>query len=147
MNWTESGPRIDEDIVRKFEAEIGMSIPTSYRNMLIDAHNGGRPEGNWKYPIKNLPGETYSILHGIYGVNHPWSVFDLKKALGHLDHILSFAFPFGFDEGDSALVIGNENGIQRVYYIPFDMLDEANEECLFLVAESFEDFMENLSPR
>ncbi len=126
MKFRLSEQKLTDLEILEFEREFKLKLPTSYRN-IISEYNGGYPEK------KYFEGNTVLFLPIKYG---NWN---LNESLAITkDVIPKNSLPFAdFKEGSLYMSLNNDD-YEKIYFF-----DESGEDEL--AAESFEDFMSQLS--
>jgi cell wall assembly regulator SMI1 len=136
----EQGPPLNESEIIVFEREIGVSLPSDYREFLLQ-HNGGRPEPD-TIDIDLLPGSPTGV-HQFFGFdrkfesgNVPWNRENLGDDLGDpgLLAIASDAFGCMF----CIVIYGPNRG--EIFFIDF----VESVPYKYFVAPSFRDFLSKL---
>ncbi|MCB0515658.1 MAG: SMI1/KNR4 family protein, partial [Bacteroidetes bacterium] len=111
----------------EFEKEFNLKLPESYRNVILE-YNGGSPEKKY---INGTDILFLPIKYGNYNIN--------KIIRLSINFLPKGFFPFGEDLVGATFCISlNKEDYEIIY-----LVDETGE--IKLVAESFEDFMNELS--
>jgi hypothetical protein len=138
IEWkSNAAPPTDEEIAR-FERDYGVRLTDEHRRFLQTVSNGGRPIGAYQIPTTDCPGGA-ATLHGVYGINHPTSYYDMGRAvLLNPERARRFC-PFGYDDVGGELAIDLVDRVGRVVYNPSDP-DE-----VYHSANSIGELMESLT--
>ena len=146
---TNPGPPVSQEQISLLEKELAIELPESYRGFLLET-NGGEPSPD-EFIVPGWEGEASAV-------SSFFSISDDKEA-GLESEILSFKaripdsiIPIGTDPGGNLICIGiADTNRGKVYFWDHeDELDENGESKLdfsntYLVAGSFDEFMENLT--
>lgn len=142
------GPKVDEDRIRLFTSTTGISVPKSYQDFLCNVANGGSPVRPSWCMVEKLDGYSGcpARLHGLLGIGHPDSNFDLEALSGEpKDCLYGRVFRFGYDEGGNYFCIKTKvEPIGEVCWMPFAECEENPENTPLRVAASFDEFVNGL---
>jgi cell wall assembly regulator SMI1 len=145
-----SGRQLREQDVAAVEEQLGYHLPEDYRRFIL-AHNGGRPVPDY-FPIQGNPyfGDHASVheLHCIASGEY----LDLRRQVQVFrDRVPPELLPIAHDPGGNLLCLG-VSGLEygKVYYWDHEQQVAEGEtpdyENVYLVADTFADFLEQLSP-
>ena len=158
----DSGEKLSEQQIEKFEAEIGEKLPADYRSFLLE-HNGGYTEPDaFKIKWKNTDAEKLrnyysgSLLSNLYILNDGKSDDDDVGDLIEIYRENADRFPrdmisIGFDAGSDPILLGIKGKNRgRVFYWSREFESDAETpedekvNNIGLIAESFEVFLDSL---
>lgn len=135
-----NNPKISLRDVKKFELEYNVGLPKQYVDFLLE-NNGGYPkESNFK--ISDDDGE--SLVNKFYGIG------DMKSNLAKVFEILEGEIPDDFisianDPGGNEILLGVSGEYQgKVYFWLHDIEQENEMDNMFILANSFDEFFNNL---
>ncbi|MGZ3460387.1 MAG: SMI1/KNR4 family protein [Archangium sp.] len=138
----EGGPPLNEEDVRSFEKEHGLTLPASYREFLL-ATNGGRPERDL-FKLNGLEGNPLGRIHIFFGLNDPIASCNLDWNLDTFgDRIPANLLPIATTEGIDKIclsVTGHRTG--AIFY--WDGHARAGERNLYPLADDFASFISSL---
>ncbi len=141
------GPRIDDSDLARVESEIGVALPSDYRVFLLE-FNGGQPTPDG-FMFKG--GSDGSLVNILFGVGHARATNDVVRVWrGNRTAVPQDLLPIGYDAGGNFICLGLRGERRgRVYFQAADLVAEEDdpwgEEFVWLVADSFAEFIENLS--
>ena len=140
MKTTESGPPIGETEVDAFEKKYNISLPPAYRRFLIET-NGGRPERD----AFSVPGFTESSIQVFLGLNDPITSCNLDWCREvYSDRLPEHIMPIATTGlADIVCMSIGQDTAGAVYYWDGVHISPTYGE-LYLVANSFEEFLERL---
>jgi hypothetical protein len=134
----------EEDIV-EVEKVLNFSLPIQYRSFLLK-QNGGHPQPN-KFNIEGDP-ENISRVDGFNYIKNGDFLDLLNTWEVYQGRIPKEFISIAFDPGGNQICIGVSNPYYGQIYF-WDHEEEGDEETtydnLYLIAESFDKFMNNLS--
>src|SRR4051812_188768 len=81
--FPESGPRVTEDDVRRFEREFGQELPADYRAFLLEVNGGYAPRSHCVFTLRRRARQDESVLRGLFSLNAPDDQGDLATAQKH----------------------------------------------------------------
>lgn len=136
----------NEVTIQEFEKILGVAIPSSYRNFLLET-NGGTPLNNAFdvfSPTENLTLYTI-IIHKFLGLN---AKEDLKKVFAIFKKDLPpYFIPFAIDNFRNLLCMNLKT--EEIYFWDCQFrlkprITPKEKPLLLFIAESFEEFIEKL---
>lgn len=120
---------LSENEINQFEENIGLSLPETFRNYLLEL-NGSQPENNvFKIDEKNSSG-----VNGLIPVSQ---MADERQYLHHVDEKV---FPIAWAEGGNYVVVNFEKG-SSIYF--WDHEEPEKQICLGL---DITEFLSKLEP-
>lgn len=156
----ENGPRISEDDLCDFEASLGKTLTSDYRNFLLRC-NGGRPTPNIvgisdicvnitsSLPAYGIPGPTdvqffFGIARPIYTSSLEWNLSSLSQRRIQLPCLL----PIACDSGGNLFCLileGNERG--NIVYCDLQSVFGRHDQvpALYFVATDFDTFLHSMT--
>ena len=143
VRTTEGGPPITEGDVAELENKLKISLPQSYRDFLLRT-NGGCPERDL-FPIPGFDQSPFGRIQIFLGIHHPIGSCNLDQTRESLadripNHLLVIASTGVADEICMSLAPDTRGS---VYY--WDGVHVSSTYgTLYLVANSFEEFLERL---
>lgn len=133
-------PNISLHDIEQFEQEYDVMLPRQYVDFLLK-YNGGYPqEANFK--ISDDEGE--SLVNKFYGIG------DMKSNLGKVFEVLEGEIPEDFisiasDPAGNEILLGVSGDYQgKVYFWIHDIEPVAKMDNMFILADSFAEFFNNL---
>lgn len=133
-------PKVSLQDIKQFEQEYEVTLPKQYVDFLLE-YNGGFPqESNFK--ISDDEGE--SLVNKFYGIS------DMKSNLGKVFEVLEGEIPedfisIGNDPGGNEILLGVSGEYQgKVYFWIHDIEPEDEMDNMFILADSFTGFFNNL---
>jgi len=158
-NWipiADRGPRIAEDAVRRFEQQIGVTLPENYRSFLLDENGGYAPANHCVFRLR----KGSSVLNSLYSLDDPCESSDLASRQLYPTYpendLPPNAIKIGYDDGGSSIVL-ILSGLHRgeVWYL--DRVDPRPEGSnprvdwfdrrdVSKIATTFHEFMDSLTP-
>jgi hypothetical protein len=134
-------PPVTVTQLETFEAELGFTLPPSYREFLLH-HNGGRPS----LPRFYIPDcESYALVDDLMGVYREEAAIDIW--MDELEEHRGRFLPIGLDSEGNLLLLEIESG--KIYYWDsgryFD--DSTDEVNTYWVADDFGSFISGLTGR
>lgn len=139
-NMMNKNTSISLENIKQFEHEYNVMLPKQYVDFLLK-YNGGYPiESNFK--ISDDEGE--SLVNKFYGIG------DMKSNLAKVFEILEGEIPEGFisiadDPGGNEILLGVGGKYQeKVYFWIHDIEPEDEMGNMFILADSFSEFFNNL---
>lgn len=139
-NMDRANEKITVDEVREFESKYVLKLPGQYIDFLLK-YNGGYPEAS-TFKISDQEGE--SVVNKFYGIG------DMKGNLAKVFEVLDGELPQGFisignDPGGNEICIGiSEEYFGKIYFWIHDMESDEEMGNMFFLANSFNDFFDNL---
>lgn len=133
-------PKISLQDIKQFEQEYDVKLPKQYVDFLLK-YNGGYPQES-TFKISDVEGE--SIVNKFYGIG------DMKGNLGKVFEVLEGEIPDGFvsianDSGGNEILLGVNKKYQgKVYFWIHDLEPEYEMGNMFILAENFVEFFNNL---
>ncbi|PFG12305.1 SMI1/KNR4 family protein [Bacillus sp. es.036] len=133
-------PKITLDDIKKFENENNLKLPKEYIEFLLE-HNGGFPQESG-FKISEVEGE--SLVNKFYGIGN------MKSNLGKVLEVLEGEIPAGFisianDPAGNEILIGiSGDYLEKVYFWMHDVEPEEEMDNMFILADSFSEFLDNL---
>jgi hypothetical protein len=132
--------KININDINEFELKCNIKLPEQYINFLLK-FNGGYPQVS-TFKISEEEGET--VVNKFYGLG------DMKGNLAKIFEVLDGELPEGFisianDPGGNEICIGiSDKYFGKIYLWIHDM--ESNDEMdnMFFIADSFDEFFNNL---
>jgi SMI1 / KNR4 family (SUKH-1) len=140
MEWENSRGLAAEWEIEEFERTHKLRFTQGHHQFLAHCTNGGQSAETLAIPTVDCPGGA-GDLHGLYGINHPESYFDLARALETFGHLLPWMIPFGYDQGNNQLFIDAIEKPGRVVYIPLEEMGD-NPPHPYHVADSIKEFLD-----
>lgn len=126
--------------IKQFEQEYDVTLPKQYIDFLLE-YNGGYPQES-SFKISNDEGE--SLVNKFYGI------WDMKSNLGEVFEILEGEILEDFvsianDPGGNEILLGvsGENK-GKVYFWIHDIESEYEIDNMYILADNFADFFNNL---
>ena len=157
---TETGPRVTEKDVRRFEREFGHELPADYRAFLLDVNGGHAPNSHCVFTLRRGKRQDESVLNSLYSLNTADESDDLaavqQQRLDPLIKLPEGVLEIGYDGFGSAIVlplVGEHRG-QVWYYDNVDprptdsnpRVEWFDRRDVWKLADSFAEFMGNLGP-
>lgn len=150
LSFSKTYPPTSESEINDFEQKWNINLPENYKNFLLE-NNGGRPAEDLTFPIKNDPPLNLGVINFFYGIN-AGEHNDLDKEMRvHEDRVPKGFVPIAGDPMGNEIclaVSGEHEG--EVYFWEHEEEAEDGEEPtmqnMYLVANSFEEFLNNLKP-
>jgi cell wall assembly regulator SMI1 len=157
--FSEPGPRVTEDDVRRFEREFGHELPTDYRAFLLEVNGGHAPRSHRVFTLRRGARQDESILRGLFSLNAPDDQDDLATAQKHYNPDVKLPEGFleiGYDGYGCPVVlplVGQHRG--EVWYFdieddsedwPSDRVEWFDRRDVWKLADSFAEFMAGLRP-
>ncbi len=149
MKIRKSGKQIDENVLKKFEIELEKSLPSEYREFLLE-HNicSVRPNG---FHIKHVseisqedePDDMLGCFLGFDDSELKESTLSWALSV-YKDRIPKDYIPINFDYGGNVICIGI-NGFDRGKIFFWDHEREGELDNMLCIADSFESFINSLS--
>lgn len=145
-------PLVDEATVSSFETAIGFSLPTDYRKFLL-TYNGGEPvEGVFRC-LDAEGAYTGSSVRYFFSVSEK-SIFSLAfnfNIYTEAGRIAKEMLPIAEDAGGNLVLLAVAGpNVGKVFFWDHEIEalvdDPASIEHLAIVANSFDEFCENLRP-
>jgi hypothetical protein len=139
---------ISEVSLALFEQELDLTLPTDYRDFLLE-HNGGKPNP-CIFPVANNPYDNKSMLHYFFGVTDG-ELGNLAKWIKlQEDKLPEDLIPIGIDLGGNLLCLSVRGDFYgKIYFWDAD-IPEDDEEIppteIFFVADSFTALLESFCP-
>lgn len=133
-------PKISLQDIKQFEQEYDIALPKQYVEFLIE-YNGGFPQESG-FKISDDEGE--SLVNKFYGIG------DMKSNLGKVFEILEGEIPEDFisianDPAGNEILLGVSGEYQgKVYFWIHDRVPEEEMDNMFILADSFSEFFDNL---
>lgn len=133
-------PKISLQDIKQFEQEYDISLPKQYVEFLLE-YNGGFPQESG-FKISDDEGE--SLVNRFYGIG------DMKSNLGKVYDVLEGEIPEDFisianDPAGNEILLGVSGEYRgKVYFWIHDMESEEEMDNMFILANSFYEFFDNL---
>lgn len=143
MRTTEAGPLITEKDVTQFENRYGISLPLQYREFLLQT-NGGRPERDM-FPVPGFQANPAARVHFFLGLKDPVVSCNLDWNRDiFADRIPAHLLVIASTEGADMICMSlASHTLSSIYY--WDGYETSpTYGHLYLVANSFEEFLERL---
>ena len=137
------GPRITENDIADFERRQNIVLPSSYRSFLLQS-NGGRPERDL-FLIPGFPEGPDGRIHFFFDINGSMGCYNLDfNREWFSDRIPDHLLPIATTEGADIICMSlAPDALGAVYY--WDGVHiSPTYGMLYLVANSFEEFLEQL---
>src|SRR5262245_36688539 len=103
--WTEAGPRVTDDDVRKFERGLGHELPSDYRQFLLDINGGYAPSSNCVFLVRR----DATVLNSLYSLNAADESDDLATRQLYPKYpnnrLPKDALAIGYDEAGGRIVL------------------------------------------
>jgi cell wall assembly regulator SMI1 len=151
MNITDSSQQLTERQIDEAERGLGRSIPPDYRKFLLQ-YNGGRPVPSDFVMAGPRKGSTQiGTVRYFLGIGTPEETENLDYVLGVFsDRMPPRIFPIARDPGGNFICISNEGAdTGTVYFWDHERESEEGEapgeQNLFIIANSFDEFLEKLT--
>jgi hypothetical protein len=139
-NMLNRNTKISLQDIKQFEHECNVMLPKQYVDFLLK-YNGGYPqESNFK--ISDNQGE--SLVNKFYGIG------DMKSNLAKVFEVLEGEIPKDFisianDPGGNEILLGISGEYQeKIYFWIHDIEPEDEMGNMFILADSFSEFFNNL---
>lgn len=145
MRTIESGPKITEMDVARFERRHGISLPLAYRSFLL-ATNGGRPERDL-FPVPGFEPNPIARIHFFFGIDATVDSCNLEWNMeAYADRFPPGLLPVATTEvaDQIFLALAGDKPGSVLYWDGYQESSVPQE--LYLVAASFEEFLEKLYP-
>jgi len=157
--FSEPGPRVTEDDVRRFEREFGHELPTDYRAFLLEVNGGHAPRSHCVFTLRRRARQDESVLRGLFSLNAPDDQGDLATAQKHYNPDVKLPeglLEIGYDAFGCPIVVplvGKHRG--EVWYFdieddsddrPRDRVEWFDRRDVWRLADSFAGFMAGLRP-
>jgi len=149
----ERGPSVTETSIAAFEARLGATLPADYRAFLLDVNGGQTAANHSLFSIR----KDRTILNSLNSIDHPDEQFDLATRWQRARWKLpKDVLPVGYDDGGGTVVVvvsGPRCG--QVWFLDGvdprpegsnPRVDWFDRRDVSKVADSFRDFMTNLTP-
>ncbi|TCJ82427.1 UNVERIFIED_ORG: SMI1/KNR4 family protein SUKH-1 [Bacillus cereus] len=126
--------------IKQFEQEYNVTLPKQYVDFLLE-YNGGFPQES-SFKISDDEGE--SLVNKFYGIG------DMKSNLGKVFEVLEGEIPEDFisianDPAGNEILLGVNGDFQgKVYFWIHDIEPEDEMNNMFILADSFVEFFNNL---
>ncbi|MED0932880.1 SMI1/KNR4 family protein [Bacillus mobilis] len=126
--------------IKQFEQEYNVTLPKQYVDFLLE-YNGGFPQES-SFKISDDEGE--SLVNKFYGIG------DMKSNLGKVFEVLEGEIPEEFisianDPAGNEILLGVNGDFQgKVYFWIHDIEPEDEMDNMFILADSFVEFFNNL---
>ncbi|QNK48657.1 SMI1/KNR4 family protein [Brevibacterium sp. PAMC23299] len=133
-------PKISLQDIKQFEQEYDVTLPKQYVDFLLE-YNGGYPQES-NFRISDDEGE--SLVNKFYGIG------DMKSNLAKVFEILEGEIPEDFvsianDPGGNEILLGVSGEYPgKVYFWIHDIEPEDEMGNMFILADSFAEFLNNL---
>jgi hypothetical protein len=135
-----------EEDVRKFEEKVGFTIPSDYRNFLLEK-NGGIPNKT----IISVPNIGEKVVQSFYALTNPVSTFTLSHlAKVYKNRLPSGMLPIADDPAGNIfiteLIAGKDFG--KIYFLDHEQEADVERQPYFKnihwITNNFNDFLLNL---
>ncbi|MBL3889825.1 SMI1/KNR4 family protein [Bacillus cereus] len=126
--------------IKQFEQEYNVTLPKQYVDFLLE-YNGGFPQES-SFKISDDEGE--SLVNKFYGIG------DMKSNLGKVFEVLEGEIPEDFisianDPAGNEILLGVNGDFQgKVYFWIHDIEPEDEMDNMFILADSFVEFFNNI---
>ncbi|PEI92758.1 SMI1/KNR4 family protein [Bacillus pseudomycoides] len=133
-------PKVSLQDIKQFEQECDVTLPKQYVDFLLE-YNGGFPQES-SFKISDDEGE--SLVNKFYGIG------DIKSNLGKVFEVLEGEIPEDFisianDPAGNEILLGVNGDFQgKVYFWIHDIEPEDEMDNMFILADSFVEFFNNL---
>ncbi|PFK28999.1 SMI1/KNR4 family protein [Bacillus cereus] len=133
-------PKVSLQDIKQFEQECNVTLPKQYVDFLLE-YNGGFPQES-SFKISDNEGE--SLVNKFYGIG------DMKSNLGKVFEVLEGEIPEDFisianDPAGNEILLGVNGEFQgKVYFWIHDIEPEDEMDNMFILADSFVEFFNNL---
>ncbi|PDY47042.1 SMI1/KNR4 family protein [Bacillus pseudomycoides] len=133
-------PKVSLQDIKQFEQECDVTLPKQYVDFLLE-YNGGFPQES-SFKISDDEGE--SLVNKFYGIG------DMKSNLGKVFEVLEGEIPEDFisianDPAGNEILLGVNGDFQgKVYFWIHDIEPEDEMDNMFILADSFVEFFNNL---
>lgn len=139
--------------IEEYEAKLGVEFPDDYKEFLLK-YSGQAPDRGPRFPyLDEYPGGDEGILSVFFGIM-PDSGYDLLEATDTYEgRVPEDLLPIAEDPGGNVILLGvggEDRG--KVYFFdheeerPVPEGEEIDRSNLYLIANSFGDFIESLKP-
>lgn len=157
---TETGPRVADEEVRRFERALGRELPADYRAFLLDVNGGYAPTTHCVFTLRRGTHRDEAVLNSLYSLNAADESDDLatvqQRRLDPLIKLPDGVLEIGYDGFGSAIIlplVGEQRG--EVWY--YDNVDPRptgsnprvewfDRRDVWRLADSFAEFMSSLRP-
>ncbi|HDR3890005.1 TPA: SMI1/KNR4 family protein [Bacillus cereus] len=133
-------PKVSLQDIKQFEQKCDVTLPKQYVDFLLE-YNGGFPQES-SFKISDDEGE--SLVNKFYGIG------DMKSNLGKVFEVLEGEKPEDFisianDPAGNEILLGINGDFQgKVYFWIHDIEPEDEMDNMFILADSFVEFFNNL---
>jgi cell wall assembly regulator SMI1 len=141
-------PALDEEQIAQAERQLGVSLPSDYRDFLL-AHNGGHPRPN-VFPLFGNKSGDQAMLEWFFGIHSGENYNLMDEASYFRDRVPRNLLPIAADPGGNLIclsVSGPDRGI--IYFWAHEEEVEEGEmpgfDNVYFVAGSFSDLINNLT--
>lgn len=142
---SECGRSLSEEDIGSVERQLGLKLPTHYRDFLMQ-YNGGRPTPR-AYPIEGLANNPFGVVQVFFG-------FDLDEETSNLTwiyecfqgRISANLLPIACDDGGNLICLslwGDDAGAV-VYWDHENESSEPSYDNVCRIAGSFHEFLDGL---
>jgi hypothetical protein len=143
-----SSKRTTPAAIEEIEHRFDLNFPELYKQFLL-ARNGGRPELP-AFSISGLAMNPIGSVNFFFGIAPQLEVYDLRQLLQRfVGRIPVGIVPIGENGGVDYICLDLRNGGERVVFWDhghFWSTGEWRENDLYLIANSFEEFLKSLRP-
>jgi cell wall assembly regulator SMI1 len=140
---------IDEATIQALEQELGIQLPSDYRQFLL-THNGGRPTPA-HFPLTGDPLNSSGGIHWFYGIHRGRERhYNLRKAYDVFqDRMPANFFPIACDPGGNQICLSVAGEDRETVYFwdhEFESLDDEKPgyENVYFIANSFTELLNSL---
>jgi hypothetical protein len=134
--------------ISSFEEKLKISLPISYKNYLLRC-NGGNPDDGTYSMSENIDGdEEFSGIDWFYSISNDYTTSLEKNINTFYGRVPYDMIPIGEDGGGNQICLGiSGERYGKVYFWDHDWESDEDEpwyENVYLIANSFEDFINKL---
>jgi cell wall assembly regulator SMI1 len=145
ITFFESGKKITDKEVAYIEKKIGYCLPNEYREFLLK-HNGGKCPNRGFVFMENSQ-ESDSEVRSFYAVGGINGYYDLEENMDIYifdeKRLPDFYIPIAEDDlGNLICISGDESDYGYIYF--WDHEKEGEKENMYIIADSFNKFINNL---
>jgi hypothetical protein len=139
------GPQLNEDDIRNFEKEAGVSLPPPYKAFLLK-YDGGQPSPD-AFPIEGMPKNPYGIIQMFFGIRNDLECYTLKWIYDVFKtDTPRNLFPIACTPSDDSICLslsGQDAGSVLFwdYYAPHS---PSTYDNVYKIAGSFDEFIQSL---
>jgi hypothetical protein len=152
---SETGPRVGDADVRRFEEQLGHELPEDYRAFLLEINGGSTSSSHCVFRLRH----DETVLNSLYSLNAADERDDLTTRQLYprypSNNLPKEALAIGYDDGGGRIVLplaGPHRG--EIWYLDTaDMLDDENPRIdwferrdVWKLADRFAEFLSGLRP-